>query len=164
MARLSTCKSCGAKLKPEEKCIHSSKTYCKSCYEKIMRDSDEYKHLVEFICKNYELNRPTGFMLKQIKEMKDDFGWSYAAMTYTLWYCKEILGLQLLEKFGVALIKHHYEEAANYYSQQEKMKEQVKSLESVEIKTRIIKQNKRSTNNNSKSSLINLGQLLEGGG
>ena len=114
MARLSTCKGCGKKLQPEEKYSHASKTYCKECYEKILRDSDEYKQLIEFICTNYEIERPTGFMLKQIKDMKTEYGWSYAAMTYTLWYCKEVLGKQLIEKYGVALVKHFYEEASNY--------------------------------------------------
>ena len=108
MARLSTCKGCGKKLQPEEKYNHASKTYCKECYEKILRDSDEYKQLIEFICTNYEIERPTGFMLKQIKDMRTEYGWSYAAMTYTLWYCKEVLGKQLIEKYGVAFVYHFY--------------------------------------------------------
>ena len=162
MARLSTCKGCGKKLQPEEKYSHASKTYCKECYEKILRDSDEYKQLIEFICTNYEIERPTGFMLKQIKDMKTEYGWSYAAMTYTLWYCKEVLRKQLIEKYGVALVKHFYEEASNYYSQQEKMKEQIKKLENAEVKTKVVKRN-QSTFNNANSSLINLGNLLEGG-
>ena len=90
MARLSTCKGCGKKLQPEEKHIHSSKTYCEECFKKIERDSTEYKQLIEFICNNYELEKPTGFMLKQIKELRTEYGYSYAAMTYTLWYCKEM--------------------------------------------------------------------------
>ena len=97
MARLSICKNCGRKLQPEERYIHASKTYCEECYQKILQESDEYKQLIEFICLNYEIQRPTGLMLKQIKDMKTDFGWSYAAMTYTLWYYKEILGKQLIE-------------------------------------------------------------------
>jgi predicted RNA-binding Zn-ribbon protein involved in translation (DUF1610 family) len=84
MARLSTCKGCGKKLQPEEKHIHSSKTYCEECFKKIERDSTEYKQLIEFICNNYELEKPTGFMLKQIKELRTEYGYSYAAMTYTL--------------------------------------------------------------------------------
>lgn len=162
MARLSTCKTCGEKLQPDEKYIHSSKTYCKECYEKIIRERDEYKQLIEFICNHYEIERPTGFMLKQIKEMKMEYGWSYAAMTYTLWYCKEVLGKQLIEKYGVSLIKHFYEEAKNYYSQQEKMKEHMKQLENVEVKTKVVKKTK-SKSINSNTSLINLENLLEGG-
>lgn len=162
MARLSTCKKCGKKLQAEEKYSHSSKTYCKDCYEKVLRDSEEYKYLIDFICTNYEIEKPTGLMLKQIKEMKTENGWSYAAMTYTLWYCKEVLGKQLIEKYGVVLIKHFYDEASNYYSQQEKMKEQMQKLKDVEVKTKIVKR-KSNISNDINSSLINLSDLLEGG-
>lgn len=162
MARLSTCKSCGKKLQPEEKYIHASKSYCEECYQKILRESDEYKQLIEFICTNYEIERPTGFMLKQIKDMRTDFGWTYAAMTYTLWYCKEILGKKLIEKYGVALIKHFYEEASDYYYHQEQIKNQMEYLKDIEIKTKVVKQININRINKS-SSLINLESLLEGG-
>ena len=162
MARLSTCKNCGKKLQPEEKHIHASKTYCEECYQKILRESDEYKQLIEFICANYEIESPTGFMFNQIKDMNTEFGWSYAAMTYTLWYCKEILGKQLNEKYGVALVKHFYEEASDYYTQQEQIRNQMKKLKDVEIKTKIVKQNNKS-HINKNSSLVNLENLLEGG-
>lgn len=162
MARLSTCKGCGKKLKPEEKYMHSSKPYCKKCFENIERESSEYKQLIDFICENYDLDRPTGFMLKQIKEYKNDYGFSYAAMTYTLWYCKEILNKSLIEKYGVVLIKHYYDEAKEYYSQQEKLKEQVNKLSDVKKKTKLVNRSSMRTKTKS-ASLINLGDLLEGG-
>lgn len=139
MARLSTCKSCGKKLQPEEKYTHASKTYCKKCYEKIERESIEYKQLIEFICNNYKLDKPTGYILKQIKEFKTEYEYSYAAMTYTLWYCKEVLNKSFIEKYGISLIKYYYNEAKNYYSQQEKLKEQINKLSDIKIKTKIVK-------------------------
>ena len=162
MARLSICKSCGKKLQPEEKYTHANKTYCEDCFKKIQRDSDEYKQLIDFICTNYQIERPTGFMLKQIKELRTDYSYSYAAMTYTLWYCKDVLGKQLIEKYGVALIKHFYDEASDYYNQQERMKEQMKNIENVDVKTKVVKRQVNQLQNK-KSSLINLGNLLEGG-
>lgn len=160
MARLSTCKGCGKKLQPEEKYTHGSKTYCEDCIKKIERESTEYKQLIEYICENYYLEKPTGFMLKQIKELKNEFNYSYAAMTYTLWYCKEILNKELIEKYGIALVKHYYEEARDYYSQQERMKEQMDKIADVDIKTKIIKKHIQN-NTNQNSSLINLGNLLK---
>lgn len=57
---------------------------------------------------------------------------------------------------------NYYEEAKNYYSQQEKLKEQINKLSDVEVKTKVVK--KTSMNSNKKSaSLIDLGNLLEGG-
>ena len=149
MARLSTCKGCGKKLQPEEKYTHASKTYCEECFKKIERESTEYKQLIEFICNNYGMEKPSGFMLKQIKDFKNDYGYSYAAMTYTLWY-------------WVALIKNYYNEAKDYYSQQEKLTEQVNKLSDVEVKRKVVKRSSMNVNKNSRS-LINLGDLLEGG-
>lgn len=162
MARLSTCKGCGKKLQPEEKYTHASKTYCKKCYEKIERESIEYKQLIEFICNNYKLDKPTGYILKQIKEFKTEYEYSYAAMTYTLWYCKEVLNKSFIEKYGISLIKYYYNDAKNYYLQQEKLKEQINKLSDIKIKTKIVK--KTSMNSKKKStSLIDLGDLLKGG-
>lgn len=162
MARLSTCKCCGKKLQPEEKYTHANKTYCKDCITKIQRESDEYKQLIDFICTNYQIERPTGFMLKQIKELRKDYSYSYASMTYTLWYCKDVLEKQLIEKYGIALVKHYYNEARDYYLQQENMKGRMKNIENVEIKTKIVKHQSSQTQSK-KSSLINLSNLLEGG-
>lgn len=162
MARLSTCKGCGKKLQPEEKYTHANKAYCADCYKEVQRESDEYKQLIDFICINYQIERPTGFMLKQIKELRTECSYSYAAMTYTLWYCKEVLGKHLIEKYGVALIKHFYNEACDYYNQQERMKEQMKNIENVEIRTKIVKR-QNSKSQGKMSSLINLGNLLGGG-
>ena len=142
--------------------MNSSKTYCKECFENIERESSEYKQLIDFICENYVLDRPTGFMLKQIKEYKNDYGFSYAAMTYTLWYCKEILNKSLIVKYGVVLIKHYYDEAKEYYSQQEKLKEQVNKLSDVKKKTKLVNRSSMRTKTKS-ASLIDLGDLLEGG-
>ena len=161
MGRLSTCKGCGKKLKKEEKFMHCSKAYCEDCYKKIERESTEYKQLIEFICTNYGLDKPTGFILKQIKELKNECGYNYAAMTYTLWYCKEVLNKPLVEKYGIALIKYYYEDAKDYYSQQEKLASQIEKLADAKIKTKIVKH--ISMDSNTRPSLINLEELLKGG-
>lgn len=160
MARLSTCKGCNKKLQPSEKYIHSSKTYCESCYNKIKKDSEEYKQLIEYICTNYNINAPTGFILKQIKEMKDECLYTYGGMTYTLWYCKEVMGKELLTKYGVALIKYYYSDASDYFIQQEESKRKMEELKDIELKTKIVKINKQNMNTN--NSLINLNNLLGG--
>lgn len=161
MARLSKCKCCEKPLQSDEKYIHSSKAYCKQCYDKIVRDANEYKELIEFICTHYELEKPTGLILRQIKEYKTEYGWSYAAMTYTLWYCKDVLGKSFSEKFGVALIKHFYCEAEKYYTEQEQRRKQMEKLKNVEIKTKIVNRNHVKPQTN--SSLLDLNSILKGG-
>ncbi|MBU5331720.1 hypothetical protein KQI61_05885 [Anaerocolumna aminovalerica] len=162
MPRLASCKGCGKKLHPHEKFTHSSKSYCDVCYKKVTRDSNEYKQLVEFICDNYKIEKPTGLMFKQIKDMKIENGYSYGGMTYTLWYCKEILMKQLNVKYGVTLIKFYYDEAKNYYNEQERLIKQLNELEDIELKTKVIKINKQTGNSTTNKSLINLNDLLGG--
>lgn len=161
MARLSTCKGCGKQLKPEEKHIHSSKSYCEKCYEKIIRDSEEYKQLIKFICENYNIEIPTGLMLKQIKEYKNDYSYTYGGIIYTLWYVKEILNKEFIVTYGVSLVKYYYNEAKEYYEQQEKVKQSMEIYNKAEIKTKIVKINKNNKPIKT-NSLINLEDLLGG--
>lgn len=164
MARLSTCKGCGKQLKPEEKHMHSAKSYCKECFEKISRDSEEYKQLIKYICDNYNIDRPTGLMLKQIKDYKNEYAYTYGGMTYTLWYINEILSKEFIVMYGVSLIKYYYEDASAYYLHQEEIKKSMEVNCKAEIKTKVVKINKvnvvKIKQNN---SLIDLGDLLEGG-
>jgi len=162
MGRLATCKGCGKKLQPDEKFKFSNKTYCATCYEKLNRDGTAYRELIKFICDNYGLKEPTKMILGQIEKYKKNYGYHYAAMTYTLWYYKEILNKSFDEKYGVGLIKCFYDEAKEYYSQQERMKEKMEKLSDVEKKVKIAK-TKITKNTKQSTSLINLENLLEGG-
>jgi predicted adenine nucleotide alpha hydrolase (AANH) superfamily ATPase len=106
----------------------------------------------------FNIERPTGLMLKQIKEYKTELDYNYAAMTYTLWYIKEITNKQFEEKYGIALIKYTYEEARRYFEQQQDIKN---SIDNSEIKTKIIKNNRKVTK--SFNPLINLENIIKGG-
>lgn len=161
MARLSSCKGCGKQLQPEEKHIHSSKTYCSICYEKVKRESDEYKQLIKYICEIYEIDRPTGLMLKQLKEYKDEYSYSYGGILYTLWYLKEILNKEFIVLYGVSLVKFCYDEAKNYYIHQEEVKKSMETNGKVGIITKIVKMKRHTTKKN--NSLIDIGTLIEGG-
>ena len=138
MARSIKCKRCGKTLLPEERYKYDNNSYCVDCYKKVERDANEYKELMRYIFD--------------------------AAMTYTLWYCKEILGKSFDIKYGIYIIEDYYNEACDFYIQQEKQKEQADKISKLDIKTKIV--NRKSVNMNktkSSTSLINLGDLIEGG-
>lgn len=94
--------------------------------------------------------------------MKDECLYTYGGMTYTLWYCKEVIGKELLSKYGVSLIKYYYNEACDYFIQQEESKRKMKEMKDVELKTKIITVNNQKKNTNINNSLINLNNLLGG--
>ena len=97
-------------------------------------------------------------MFKQIKQLKEECSYTYGAMTYTLWYCKEILSKQLSTKYGLSLINYYYDEAKNYYTQQESNIKKMQELENIELKTRVVTINKKYNQNS--SNLLNLNNLL----
>lgn len=136
MAKLSTCKNCGKKVTKEEKMTHSNKSYCKECYDEIMHEKEEYKKLIDLICTYFKIEAPTGLILKQVKDYKEQFGYSYGGMTYTLWYIKEIENKNFTEvKYGVALIKYNYEKAKAYFEQQSKIGNSITEKPKENIKT-----------------------------
>lgn len=160
--RTAKCKGCGKDLLPEERFKYKSKNYCKSCYNKFSIQENEYKVLIDCVCNYFEIDKPSGLILKQIKDYKKSFGYKYAAMTYTLWYCKEIVSMEFKEKYGVYMVKNYYDEAAEFYDHQEKLKIKIQNLSNEDMnKTKIVN---KSAMDSSKvnCSLVDFKSLLGG--
>lgn len=158
--RTAKCKRCGKDLYPEERYKHNSKNYCKDCYDIVTKEAEDYKNLIAYICEIFEIDKPTGFILKQIKNYKTEFEYGYAAMQYTLWYCKEIENYTFNLKYGIYMVKQHFIDAKEYYTHQERMIKKVKSLSENDIhKIKLINESSISHKNNN-SSLVNLTSLL----
>lgn len=160
MGRLSKCKRCTCTLEPDKKVLYNGKNYCCACYEIVKQESTEYKELMTFICDNFGISEPTGLILSQIKNYKTTNNYNYAAMTYTLWYCKDILGKSLDVKYGVSLIPYFYDEAKDYYIQQQNIIDSISKYKDVDLKVKVVKQNH--SNNEKSNSLIDLESLLKG--
>ena len=144
-----------------ERHIHASKKYCTNCYTKIKKESEDYKELIDFICENFMLECPTGLILKQIKDYKEKFSYTYAGITYTLWYAKAILQKNFIMKYGIAIVKYHYEDACNFYLQQEKRMRSSENKIQSDIKIRRVK--RLSEDQPIKNPLINIENLIKGG-
>lgn len=153
MGRISTCKICGKQiLKDEKKYKHNNKTYCKTCHEQYELDKNKYKNLIAYICEIFDLEKPTGIILKQIKDLKDECGYNYSGMQYTIWYYINILNKQPSLKYGISFIKYNYEKASNYWIEQNNIKSSCNEV--AEIKTKVIKQSSIDTNRNNKNTLL----------
>lgn len=160
MARLSTCKRCGAQLVKEEKYTYSNKTYCNVCYDVLVYENEQRNILIDSLCKAMKLKTLTGMMLKQLKEYRETCNYSYSGMNYTLWYYTNILNKSLQVKYGLAFIRYYYEDSKNYFLQQEEIKKSMQQSEEIEIKTKIVKIGK--TSNSDNKLLINLNNLTGG--
>ncbi len=160
MVRLSTCKGCEKQITKEEKYTHSGKSYCKECYEKIQLEKEDYKNLLNTICGYFNIDCCTGLILKQIKDYKEQFNYSYAGIGYTLWYTKEIERKTFEQKYGIALVKYYYEKAKEYFEQQNKISKSI-TIEQPIDNTKIVKV--KNMQNNKNKFLINIDSFFEGG-
>ena len=71
------------------------------------------------ICEYFECDEPTGMIMTQIKNYKKDYGLSYAAIGYTLWYVKNIIGDKFNIKYGIFQVKNEYKNAEKYFKEQQ---------------------------------------------
>lgn len=155
------CQCCGKTFPSNKIVIYNKKSYCTSCYELAKRNANEYKELIKYICNVFDIQAPTGFILKQIKNMKDKNNWSYSAILYTLWYCFEILEKPLYVNHGIGFIEQYYEQARDFYEHQERLRQ---TAERLSVKAESIKRIKSYVEKpiEHKNNLININSLLTG--
>lgn len=65
--------------------VTKSKRACTKCNETMVRETREYKELIDYLCKGLNLKAPTGRMLKAIAQKKE-MGYSYKDMEWTVYY------------------------------------------------------------------------------
>ncbi len=116
--KLRTCPKCKEKVDPlspnamdiEDTTLH------RECYERTQREKENHKMLMDYISLKYNINFPTGYMLKQIGDFKNKRGYSYKAMLATLKFIFEVEKVPIKEGVGLGLIPFYYEKAKAYYS------------------------------------------------
>lgn len=164
MARRVKCPECGAYNDKENTVYHNSKYYCKICFENRQRESQDYKDLIAYICELYQIEAPTGWMLKQIKDYKEQFNFTYRGIKTTLHYFYEIQkGNSVEDSMGIGIVPFVYDEAKKFYIDKRAVKESLKdcNLEEIGNKKKIIhvKRETKKQNNYREMALIDIEKL-----
>jgi hypothetical protein len=174
MSMKAHCVRCKNEVENETRIKYKNRYYCPECY-KVMEeekkenkstDSQQYRDLVAYICTTFNLEAPTGMILKQIQNYKKAYNYNYAGQAYTIWYCKEILNnfnKEQLMLYGIYVVKKYYDDAKNYYNKQEEQKAKMKEINYSEINSKVVKSNKTIIKSNSKSDtrgLLDLNSLV----
>lgn len=153
MARKVKCPECGTFNDKENTISYNSKYYCKVCYENKMRESQDYKDLITYICEIYQIEAPTGWMLKQIKDFKEQFNYTYRGMKTTLHYFYEIQeGNDTSDSMGIGIVPFVYDEAKRFYIDKKAVKDSVSgcNLEKLQNNKRVVKMHKSNKPNENK--------------
>ena len=147
MARKVKCPECGMYNDKENTVYHNCRYYCQVCYANKMSESQDYKNLIAYICELYQIEKPTGWMLKQIKDFKEKFNYTYKGIRTTLHYFYEIQeGNDISDSIVVGIVPFVYDEAKKFYIDKKAVKESVMGcdLEELQNKKHIINKHKTS--------------------
>lgn len=158
MAKLVKCPYCENKLDKDESVEYKKRYYHPECLETQQMEGQHYKELINYICELHGLDRPTGMMLKQIKEQKEDLGYKYKGMELALRYFYETLGNLVQEGTGIGIIPFVYEEAKKHYVTKLKVEQSVDNVKLTK-KKRVVVQSPNSTYKKRKIKHIDIGSL-----
>jgi len=151
---------CNEKYSKNELLEYGKKKYCKACLDSILKEKNEREELYLTIKTLFNVSYPTGMMLKQIKQYKEECGYTYKGMTLTLNYCSKMPGIDFKSTMGVGIIPHQYEKAKADYI---KKAQQKSKMENTELKAKevVIKIKKLDNTNHLKNErLIDLEDIL----
>lgn len=118
------------------------------------RDKEERKNLIAYICELYDIEAPTGFILKQIKDFHDEpYNYRYYAMQLALEYFFVIKQNSTAKSKGIGIIPYVMDDAKEfYYNLASLQKQDIKKAERETVKVKKTRNNK----GNRKKKLIDM--------
>lgn len=159
MSRIVKCYgTCGQKLPKEQMLDYKGHNHCHDCYNAKVKDVEDREELYKFLSSYFKLNYPSGIMLRQIKQYKDERGYSYKNMRFAVDYMIRIKKIDLNVKYGIALVPHYYDEMIRYYKDLKERRERTTDYEPKVINIKLKPINLENTYRQKK--LINMEELL----
>ena len=138
------------------------KNFCEKCYMFSVKERNDREDLYHYIQETFNLTFPTGLMLRQIKTFKEERGYSYKNIRFTLVYVLSVRRIYKAEiKFGIAFVPHFYDEMITYYKELAKKRADTVVKEQV---VQVVKMEKPKENTvYVEKKIINMDDLLDGG-
>ena len=159
MARLVKCYgTCGEKHSSDEMRKLSGKNFCPECYIKEKTNRENREAIYRVIAHAYDLQMPTTLMKKHVKDMHENYGWSYKRILALADYVFNKKKINMLDmKYGVKHLENYHQEMNEYYIKRKRQKDLNKGKKNPK-ETKIIKGN-FNDNTYKKSKIINLEEL-----
>ena len=116
----------------------NNRYYHPECYEIATQDARHYKELIETICRIWGIDAPTGAMVRQIKNYKQDpeLQFTNKGIELTLIYYYDLLENKPLETEGIGIVPIYYREAEKHYLHLQEIEEKAKELANEEKEVR----------------------------
>ena len=136
----------------------SGKNYCPECYIKEKTNRENREAVYRVIAHAYDLQMPTTLMKKHVKDMRENYGWSYKRILALADYVFNKKKINMLDmKYGVKHLENYHQEMNEYYIKRKRQKDLNKGKKNPK-ETKVIKGN-FNDNTYKKSKIINLEEL-----
>jgi hypothetical protein len=120
---LVTCKHCGKKIpKSQAYKIKDRSYYCnQKCYQKSQDEALSYQELLRYLNVLYDNNIPQ-FVYIQIKKFHNEQNMKYSGIKLSLDYFINVKNGKWANDKGIGIVEYVYDEAKEYYIEQQKLK------------------------------------------
>ena len=143
--RKSKCAICEGMFHKDELTVKSQKKYCSECLvikeEESLKYKTDWDLLFEYICKLYNIEKPTGMMFQQMKSYRQDYDYTNIGMYYTLKYYYDVLENNVMDDTGLGIIPYYYDKAKNHYNKTYNLEDIAENFKfdekSIKIRTKI---------------------------
>lgn len=113
------CFNCKEKFDREILIQYNNKNYCKECYNYVITEEKDKKMLHDYIMKKFNIPFVDVRLLKQIKTFREEYGYTYQGIGYTLWYLEYVEKRKLQKTLG--LVPYYYEKAKKYSEEKQRI-------------------------------------------
>jgi hypothetical protein len=137
MAKLVKCPYCEKRVDKDDAVTHSKRYYHEECFNTWEQDKQHRKDLIEYICDLYQIEVPTGIILKQIKDFQENYKYKLKGIELALKYFHETLRKPVREGDGIGIVPFVYEDAKKHYLMKLKVEDSLENIDtdSIEVKT-----------------------------
>ena len=160
MARLVKCYgTCGEKHSSDEMEKLSGKNFCPECYIKEKTNRENRDAVYRVIAHAYDLQMPTTLMKKHVKDMHENYGWSYKRILVLADYVFNKKKIKMLDmKYGVKHLENYHQEMNEYYLKRKRQKEKAKQT-TLKRETIVINKSFNDNNRYKQSKIVNMEDL-----
>ncbi len=158
--RLVMCDECRNKFKKSE-LVHPTKTtkYCKPCAEKREIRMKEQNELYNTIKELFGIEYVTPSFKKQIKDFRQQYGFTLQGINLTLRYCSLQPGIRFDSKIGLGIVPYKYEDAKKDFLRKEQMKKDMLNNPAPTQSVKKLTINIKTRNKYLEGKLINLEEI-----
>lgn len=118
MGRQVKCPYCEMSLDKDDAIPYKKRYYHQNCFNTWKLEAEHRKELISYICTLYQIDAPTGMILKQIKEFQEEYKYKLKGVELALRYFHETLENPIREGDGIGIVPFVYDEAKRHYIRQ----------------------------------------------